>query len=372
VSAAKQSSPDAGASRARRALAQLLSGTSIVHAISVAASLGIADLLERGPRTARSLATQTRTHEDSLFRVLRALGAAGVFAERRGRFALTPMSRLLRTGAPGSMRSVAALAGAPSRRAVFGLSGTVRTGKPAFEREFGRPFYEYLAVNAAERRLFMDGLADTWRTQGKAMLDRYDFAAARTIVDVGGGSGAMLEAILRANAAAHGVIVEAPAVAPDTRRRIRSAGLARRCDVIGADFFDALPRGGDVYVLAFVLHNWGDREAAAMLRNCRRAMAAESRLLVIESPLDGSPFAAIHDLEMLLYMRGGRERSLVEYRRLLESAGLTVQRVIETNTTASLIEAVPARAARAIRRGVDPRHPVRRTGGVRGTARRSR
>lgn len=328
------------ATRAHHALVTLLSGTSVVHAISVAARLGISDLLERGPQNARTLARATGTHPESLYRLLRALTAAGVYDERRKRFSLTPLSDLLRSNAGDSMRSVAALAGGPWRRAGFGLLYSVRTGRPAFEREFGIGFYDYLSANPRERGLFAEVMEYHWRTAGPAILESYAFDRAHTIVDVGGGSGAMLGAILRANPNVRGVLVETEAMASQARRRIRAARLATRCEVSSRGFFRPLPRGGDLYVLAFVLHNWGDKQAVAILHGCRRAMAPGGRVLIIETPLTGgSPFAAIHDLEMLLYMRGGKERTLAEYRRLLESAGLSFCRRIPTETPASLIEA---------------------------------
>lgn len=324
----------------RESLATLLSGTSLVHAISVAATLGISDALERGPADVRALAKATATHAESLYRLLRALSAAGVYAERRRRFALTPLSRLLCTNAANSMRSVAALAGAPWRRAGFGLLYSVRTGRSAFEREFGRPFYDYLSRNQRERRLFAEVMAYHWHAAGDAILRACDLDRAGTIVDVGGGSGAMLEAILRANPDVRGVLVETPAMAKEARRRFRAARIASRCQVSSRGFFRPLPRGGNVYVLAFVLHNWGDRDAVAILRGCRRSLAPDGRVLVIETLLGRrSAFAAIHDLEMLVYMHGGKERSLAEYRRLLESAGLSLRRRIPTATTASVIEA---------------------------------
>jgi len=328
------------ASSPQQALSSLLSGASIAHAISVAASLGLADLLEGGARDAGSLARATGTHEESLHRLLRALSAVGVFNQRGRRFALTPLSRLLRSDTPDSMRPVAALAGTSWRRAAFGLLYSVHTGRPAFEREFGRSFYAYLSAHPSEGRLFADVMAYNWRTTGRAIFDRYDFGGARTIVDVGGGSGAMLEAILRRHPDARGILVETPAMAAEARRRFRESRLTARCTVSGRGFFRPLPEGGSVYVLAFVLHNWDDTRAIAILRGCRRALGPRGRILVIESLLGPhSPFAAVHDLEMLLYMRGGKERTLAEYRRLLERAGLTLRRVIRTTTTASLLEA---------------------------------
>ena len=210
----------------------------------------------------------------------------GVFAERSGRrFALTPISRLLRNGAPGSMRSIAVLAGEEWARAWYDLPHAVRTGRPAFEHAFGTSFYDWLAGERGAARRFDEAMRYKWETLREEVVAAYDFSEASRIVDVGGGSGSLIEAILDQNVDATGVLLETPAVAAEARRRLRAAGLHRRCSVVAGDFLRSVPSGGDLYILAYVLHNWDDRHAVRILRNCRRAMAAGGRLLVVESLL---------------------------------------------------------------------------------------
>lgn len=321
-------------SRARAELWNVLSAGPMLHAIALAARLGIPDLVEQGPRSADELARATRTDAESLYRFLRALASEGVFAEKPGRrFALTPVSRLLRTDAPGSMRSLAVLAGERWRMTWYDLEHAVRTGRPAFDRLYGSTFYEWLGQEPEAARRFEDAQSFKWETLAADVAAAHDFSEATRIVDVGGGSGRLLEAILERAPGATGVLVETPVVAAEAKRRV-----GPRCEVVEGDFLQRLPAGGDVYVLAFVLHNWDDRRAARILRNCRRAMSPGGRVLVVETLLPSSS-AKLHDLEMLVFMGGGRERTRAEYRALFEAAGLEPGRIVATPTSASVLTA---------------------------------
>jgi ubiquinone/menaquinone biosynthesis C-methylase UbiE len=192
--------------------------------------------------------------------------------------------------------------------------------------------------NAACR--FDEVMRRNWESLRDGVVPAYDFSRASTIVDVGGGSGALMEAILAASPDSAGTILESPAIVGETRRRLHDAGLSRRCRVIAGDFVRSVPDGGDIYVLAFVIHNWDDRQAVRILRNCRRAMTAGGHVLVIESVVPAGPGqspAKVHDLEMLVFMPGGRERTRPEYSTLFASAGLQLKRMIPTCTSASLM-----------------------------------
>jgi SAM-dependent methyltransferase len=336
--------------QAQEELWDLLSGAPVLHAIAVASRLAIPDLLADGPRSAAALARATGSHEDALYRLLRALASVNVFAERPGRrFALTPSSRLLRTGVPGSMRSVAVLAGEGWRRAWYDLPHAVRTGRPAFERLYGGSLYDWLATERTASRRFDEAMRYKWETLREEVLAAFDFSSASPIVDVGGGSGMLIEAIVDRCADAEGVLIETAVIAAEARRRLRDAGLGRRCRVVAGDFLNSVPKGGDLYILAFVLHNWDDRRAARILRNCRRAMADGGRVLVLESvvPTGTRPSPAkVHDLEMLVFTAGGRERTRAEYRALLAAADLRLSRVTATRTSASLLVAAAAPGGR--------------------------
>lgn len=328
---------------AREQLWDLLAGGPMLHAVAIVARLGIPDLLATGPRTAAALAKVTKSNEDALYRLLRALASTGVLSEQpRRRFSLTALSHLLRTDVPGSMRPVAVLAGERHRRAWYDLEHCVRTGRPAFEHLYGQSFYDWLATDRAASLRFDAAMRLTSEALVDEVLPAYDFSRASRVVDIGGGSGTLIAAILAANPGVTGVLLEAPPIATEARRRLREAGLARRCRVIAGDFTQSVPSEGDLYILSFVLHNWDDRRAVAILRNCAEAMTADARVLIVESivptGLEPSP-AKVHDLEMLVFMPGGRERTRLEYRELLAAAGLRLSEVIGTRTSASLIVA---------------------------------
>ena len=332
--------------RPREKLSAILSGHLVAQAVSVATRLGIPDLVADRPQRADALARATRSHPEKLYRLLRALASAGIFAEKgRRRFGRTPLSDLLRRGVPGSLSEVAILGGEPWRQASYGLAGSLRAGRSAFETMCGMPLYSYLARRPRSLRLFTDVMAYHWSQLGGPILRALDCSGTRRIVDVGGGPGSLMRALLEAHAGVTGIVFDLPVVAADTRRRLAAAGLAPRCRVVAGDFFRGVPRGGDLYVLAFVLHNWDDRRAVRILQRCREAMSETARLVVIEMLVsaDARPAAAkIHDLEMLVFT-SGRERTAAEYRALLAAAGLRLRRIVATRTAVSLVEAVRVR-----------------------------
>jgi SAM-dependent methyltransferase len=330
----------------RAALSAMLSGHLVALAISLATRLGIPDLVVRGPRRVSALARATRSHPDTLYRLLRALAAVGVFAERRGRrFARTPLSDLLRAGVRGSLRAPALLAGESWRRVAYDLPAAVRSGRSPFPRAHGDDFYAYLARHPARYRLFLDAMEYHWPELARAVVRAGRLMRARCVVDVGGGPAALMQVILETNPVATGVVLEAPAAAARARRSLVAAGLGRRCRVVAGDFFRSVPRGGDAYVLAFVLHNWDDRRVARILARCRAALGAGARLLVVEAlvPADGRPAVAqVHDLEMLVFT-DGRERTAAEYSALLEASGFRLHRITAVAGGASVLEALPKR-----------------------------
>src|SRR5262249_125973 len=260
----------------------------------------------------------------------------------------TPMSDLLRREIAGSLWEVAMLGGEPWRQASYALAKSLRTGRSAFETMHGMPLYSYLARRPKSLQLFANVMAYPWNELGASMVRVLDCSGARHIVDLGGGSGSLMRRLLEAHAGVNGIVLDLPALAAATRRGLAAAGLASRCRVVAGDFFRSVPRGGDLYILAFVLHNWDDRRAIKILERCRSAMSAKARLAVIEMlvPADTRPAAAkAHDLEMLVFTPG-RERMAAEYRALCGAAGLRLRRIVGTGTAVSLMEVVRARRPR--------------------------
>jgi SAM-dependent methyltransferase len=327
-------------------LRQLVMGFRNTQLLYVAARLCLADRLEAGPQTAQQLAPQVGAAPRALHRLLRALAGLGIFAETEGgAFALTPAALLLQTEAPGSLRGLALLYGADWLWRAYGdmLHG-VRTGAPAFAHIHGQSFYDYLQEHPAAGAVFQSAMSGMSAQEAAAILAAYDFAEAQSVIDVGGGQGALLAALLQAHPHLAGVVLDlSPAVA-GAKSLLAAAGLTARATCVAGDFFTAVPKGGDLYLLKSVLHNWDDSDVVCILRNCRTAMAGGARLLVIERviPEGNDPSEAkLFDINMLVTV-GGQERTEREYRTLLGLAGLTLARLIPTHSPLSLLEAVPA------------------------------
>lgn len=328
--------------KAGRMLDQMIVGYWVTQAIYVAAQTGIADRLAVGPRTADELAGETQLHGASLYRVLRALASVDIFREdAEGRFSLTEMGKLLGSEAPGSKRSLAIMAGAEFYRSWGGLLSSVETGDAAFDKVYGRPFFDYMSANPDRWRIYDAAMTGIHGSETIPVLDAYDFEPFRTIVDVGGGNGLALAAILRRHPEARGVLFDLPEVAKRAVEIVDRAGASDRCRIVSGDFFDAVPASGDAYLLRHVLHDWDDREAISILENCRRAMRPGGRVLVVETviPSGNDPcFGKWLDLMMLVV--GGRERTEEQYAGIFTAAGLRLNRIVPTAHEVSVIEGV--------------------------------
>lgn len=335
----------AGELSSRDALLRITNAYEASQAIHVAATLGIADLLEDGPRSAEDLAKATETHAPTLYRILRALASVDVFAEETdGRFGLTPPAEYLRSGVPGSVRAWAMLIGQPSFWTSWGhLLAVARNGEPAFLELYGTTVWEYLAAHSEESAIFGAAMTNLLAGVVEAVVQAYDFSEVGVLVDVGGGEGALLAAILAANPSLCSVLCDLPHVVADAKDRLERAGVADRCEVVGGSFFETVPEGADAYLLKSVIHDWDAAAAIEILRKCRAAMADTGRLLVVERVIrpgnepDRTKFA---DLYMLVTL-GGRERTAEEFRSLLAEAGFRLTDIIDTGSTFYVIEGVP-------------------------------
>lgn len=330
---------------AAAALRQLIMGFRTTQMIYAAARLGVADALAHGPRTPVELAGEVNAEPQALYRLLRALASIGIFAEASdGAFAMTPLADALRTDAAGSLRSLAVLYGDEWLWRAYGRTlESVRSGQPAFAEANGEPLYEYLDHHPSAAAVFHEAMSGYSAREVSAIIEAYDLADARRLVDVGGGHGTLLVALLQSYAHLTGVVLDLPSVLEATERRFADVGLTSRARCVAGDFFTAVPDGGDVYVLKSVLHNWDGAACLTILRACRRAMTEHARLVVIERviPSGNAPSEAkLFDINMLV-VAGGRERTESEYRALLRSASFAPTRVIPTRSALSLIEAVP-------------------------------
>ena len=323
-------------------LMQLLAGFRYSQAIYVAARLGVPDLLADGPRPNDEIAREAGADPDTLYRLLRALAAIGVLHEDdERRFALTPLGEPLRSDVPGSLHGWVLLIGRPFLwRSWANLEHSIRTGENAFRALHGTDIWEWRADRPEESAVFDGAMRALTGASNRAVLEAYDLGRFGTIVDVGGGNGAFLAAILEAHPAVRGVLF-------DQAHVIDGAGpvltdVADRVSIVAGSFFDSVPRGGDAYILKWIVHDWEDEQAIALLRVCRAAMSTEATLLVIErilAPPNEGPEGKFSDLNMLV-LPGGRERTEDEYRDLFERAGLRLTRTVESDGGFAVIEAV--------------------------------
>lgn len=316
--------------------------TQMVH---VAARLGIAELLAAGPRPVAELATAAGAHPGALYRLLRALSHVGVFAEEPGRrFRLTPMANLLRAEVAGSLRAFALSYGEPWWWQAWGrLEHSVRTGETAFEAAHGERLFDYLDRNPDAAAIFDANMTAMTERELPELVATYDFSGAGLLVDVGGGRGALVAAVLAAGVRVRAVLFDRPAVLAGARAFLEAAGVADRCELAGGSFFETIPEGGDTYTLKDIIHDWDDERALAILRNCRRAMADSAKLLLIERVLPEGAEPAVGKLVdiTMLVLTGGLERTEDEYRRLLDRAGFVLRATVFTHSAASVLEARP-------------------------------
>jgi hypothetical protein len=329
----------------RIAMMRMIHGFMLSQAVYVAAKLGLADLLQDGPRSHEELACATSMHEPSLYRVLRTLAAIGVFTENEpGIFGLTPLGETLRTDAPGSLRPLAVCMGGQCNWQAWGdILHSIKTGEPAFEHVFGTGFFQHLDRHPDNAKMFVEAMNCCASLYNEAIVAAYDFSRFEKIVDVGGGQGRLISMILKANPTVRGILFDTPNQTPGAARLFEQEEIADRCKTETGDFLESVPEGGDAYLLKHIIHDWDDARAIEILKNCRRSMSKDARLLLMEEIVAGdSDFAPakVLDLQQLL-MPGGRERTAEEYRRLLEAAGFELTDVIRTQSSLSIIESKP-------------------------------
>jgi O-methyltransferase domain len=330
-------------------LVYLSRGVVVTTALSLAAELGVADHLADGPRSSDELARATSTHPRSLYRLLRLLSSVGVFTETQDhRFSLTPLGEFLRTGVPGSMRSWLRMTGLGVWLQTFAEAlHSIRTGEPVFQRATGMELFDYLAVHPGEGEIFNGAMNDLGRMVSAAVVQAYDFSGISKIIDVGGGHGTLIAAILQSHPQMTGILFDSPHVAESARQPIAAAGLADRCEIVGGDFFKSVPAGADAYLLRWIIHDWDHERAITILRNCRQTMEKTSRLLLIETviPTEDEPHPGKSLEFIMLTLLGGQERTEEEYKSLLHEAGFRLNKVVPTGSPMSIIEGVPRRVS---------------------------
>jgi hypothetical protein len=322
-------------------LLDMIAGGWLAQAIFVAAKLRLADHISDSARSAADLASATGAHPASLNRVLRLLASRGIFRFRPdGRYEQTDLSFGLCSSSPISLRNFAILNGDGSQWQAWGnLLDSVMTGQSAFAAVHGSGLYDFLKAHPDAAAVFDAAITDRARQENAIVRDAYQWSAG-TIVDIGGGQGSLLAAILAKAPDARGILFEVPHVAEAAKRFLGECGLLSRCDVVAGDAVTFVPPGGDIYLMRRVLHGMSDDRAAGVLQNCHAAMGAESLLLIIEHVLapDNAPsWGQMLDVQMLVLNPGGKERTRQEFEGLLQSVGLAISAIVPTEAVTSLI-----------------------------------
>jgi hypothetical protein len=338
-----QAAPTAGPMQ----LLRMTDGLIIQQSLYAAARLGIADVLKDGERTSAELATVLQVKEDALYRVLRFLSGEGVFRETAmRRFANSTLSEYLRTDVPGSIRSILIFRGGRFYFSSFGdFPSSVETGLPAREKALGTDGFEYLRRDTEEARIFDDAMTAISALWAPDIATAYDFGSWGSLMDVAGGNGLLLAAILSAHSGLRGVLADQAHVLKRARERgLLSGELADRVQFEPADFFQAVPPGCRAYIMKNILHDWDDRRARQILLNCRRAIPDDGVLLLVEYWLgeENAPSLGKTIDMVMLAVTGGKERTVSEHSDLLAGAGFQMTRIIPVRNEVMILEAKPA------------------------------
>jgi hypothetical protein len=328
-------------------LHRLTSGAWVTQAIGVAARLRLADLMAHEAQSVDALASATATHPPTLYRLLRALASIGIFAETEGKmFALTPLAEGLRSDVDGSLRALCILRTDQwAWDAWGGLLTSVTTGESAMHHVHGCGLFAYLEAHPDTGTRFNQAMVSLSSMEIPEILAAYDFSGFPTVVDIGGGTGALLAAVLGAYPSSRGILFDQPVTVSQAGALLEKANVADRCKLVTGDFFDHISDagGGDLYVLKSIIHDWNDEQSGVILRNCRRAMGRDARLLLIERvvpPGNEPSIAKWMDLNMLVVAEG-RERTEAEFAELFARTGFELLRVVPTSSHFSLVEGTP-------------------------------
>jgi len=322
---------------------QMITALWVSKSIGVMARLGVADHMADGPTPVSDLAEAVAVNPDALFRTMRALAAVGIFDRTNGdQFSLTDTGSLLRSDAPQSLRWMAAATTEDSHWQPWGKAlDVLKTGESQAESALGCDVWSYYEQNNQELKAFVQAMGDFSAAEMGPIGEAYDFKGLSRIVDVGGSHGGMLDVALAGAPEAQGVLFDSPSV-------VDSVDLSKlkhgdRIEKASGDFFDAVPKGGDAYIMKHIIHDWNDERTFTIFRNIRDAIADDGRLLVMEMVLsdESPPFVPWLDVHMLV-MCNGKERTEPEYAALLNGAGFKLNRVVPTKSPISIIEGLPS------------------------------
>lgn len=310
--------------------------------IATLVRLNIPDILLSGSKTFDELAKQVKVNAKSLLRLLNALVAEKILdVEENGKFKLNDVSKVLTKNEPGSLYSSTAWYDACGYQSWLKLCDSLMQEKCAFEIAFDRPFFEHIKKSPPTAKNFNDSQIQITKTVIKNIIDKFPFSKFKTIVDVGGGSGQLISAILSAYPTVNGILVDMPEVVNTEKTKLITQSIAERLHIIAGSFFDTIPSGGDLYMLKYILHDWPDKDALRILQNCRKAMSRNSRLIIIEilvSEDHEETFSKWRDLEMMVLF-DAKERTQSEFEALLQQANLQLTRTVSVDGVVHILEA---------------------------------
>jgi hypothetical protein len=325
-------------------LSRILTSAALSRAVSSIAELGVADLVQTGqPQPVEHLARASKTHEPSLYRILRFLASHGIFLETANRhFDHTPLSAALRGDAPGSYR-----AGAQLFHHLFaawdGLHHSIQTGEPGFNKVFGAPIFDYIQAHPELGPVFDSGMTSLNNFETPAMLNAYDFTGIHVLADIGGGNGSLLSALLPRYPQMKAILFDLGHVVGRAKENLKAAGLAERCSFIEGSFFASIPAGADAYLFRHIIHDWTDEQCIQILVHCRKVIPAHGKLLIADCvvPAGNAPSPS-KDMDMtMLIFPGGLERTESQFRSLLKASGFELNSITPTTTAISVLEGKP-------------------------------
>jgi hypothetical protein len=325
----------------RLGLRERILGFRNTQLIAIAAKLDLANHLRHGWKSAEELAANVKADPAALYRLIRALTSIGIFQETPDRkFSNTKSSELLLDDAEGSLRNIAILYGEPWLWHAYGnMLHSVKSGEQAFKDVHGEGMYDYFQSHKEASSVFNAAMSAFSEIEADAIIKAYDFSAKKIVVDIGGGEGYLVEALIKSYPNLSGIVFDLTI----PQQVGNGKDIRNRITHMAGDFFVKVPDGGDVYIMKSVLHNWDDDSCRAILKNCGMAMAEGSHLLVIERVIDETPGgsdAKLFDINMLV-MVGGKERTSSEYADLFEESGFTLTRTIATASPLTILEATP-------------------------------
>lgn len=322
----------------------MINGFQTTQMIYAFTKLGVPDLLSDGPQDAETLGELAGVDINNLRRLMHALESMGILVENNNTFSLTPMGEFLKSDHPDSMRPFILAAGFQASWNAYGnLIKSVQTGKNAFEITHNLDWFSYLETDDDALHIFNEHMATVNIQDAKTIAESYDFPESGTVVDVGGGLGILLETIINQYPRITGILYDRESVIINAVKRIKKINSENRIQCLSGDFFESVPHDGDVYILMNIINDWGDPHALQILKNCCKAMRADSRLLVITRIIEKNKHYAsstFHDISMMVYL-GGRLRMIDEYNQLFSKANLSMSTAIQTNGQYSIIEAIP-------------------------------